>query len=355
MESFITPLLPLLERERAADRALALAIVTHTAGSTYRKPGALMLIASDGSYAGLLSGGCLESDLQEHARGVIETGQARTVSYDLRGPDDLLWGLGVGCEGAMQILLVRVGPSNDWQPLHHLARALASHSRTSFAVAVESGVPEIPAGTIFLPGTAHSGSVHGQAIDALMAEATETGHTGWYESSSPPLRVFGVPLALPPRLLMLGAGPDVGPVVDFATRLSWKVTVYDHRPAYAQAAHFPNADRVIVGRPEALSSTLNLSDFDAVVVMSHHLPSDLAYLRELSASPIGYIGLLGPAIRREKLLGDLGEAAAPLKGRLRAPVGLALGGRSPESIALSIVSEVHAYLHGSGGGPFSAR
>ncbi len=86
-------------------------------GSTYRKPGALILIAADGDYAGLISGGCLEGDLREHARAVIATGAAREVRYDMRGSDDLLWGLGLGCEGAMQILLLRAGPDNDWQPL----------------------------------------------------------------------------------------------------------------------------------------------------------------------------------------------------------------------------------------------
>ncbi len=115
MESLVAPLLRLYERERRAGRAVALAVVVHTNGSTYRKPGALMLIAADGEYAGLLSGGCLESDLHEHALQVMASGAAQLVTYDTGGSDDLLWGLGIGCEGAMQILLLRVGPQNGWQ------------------------------------------------------------------------------------------------------------------------------------------------------------------------------------------------------------------------------------------------
>src|SRR6266403_4294955 len=134
VESLLGPLLPLFERERAAGRTVALGLLVDTAGSTYRKPGALMLIAADGDYSGLLSGGCLEGDLREHARSVIETGEPRIVSYDMSGPDDLLWGLGLGCEGAMQILLLRVGPDHDWQPLTHLARALARHERTAVGI-----------------------------------------------------------------------------------------------------------------------------------------------------------------------------------------------------------------------------
>ena len=121
MESLLGPLLPLFERERAAGRAVALGLLVETAGSTYRKPGALMLIAANGDSAGLLSGGCLEGDLAEYARSVIETGTARLVTYDMRGGDDLVWGLGLGCEGAMHILLIRVGPDNDWQPLEHFS------------------------------------------------------------------------------------------------------------------------------------------------------------------------------------------------------------------------------------------
>jgi xanthine/CO dehydrogenase XdhC/CoxF family maturation factor len=143
--------------------------------------------------------------------------------------------------------------------------------------------------------------------------------------------------------------------VDLAARLTWQITVYDHRSAYAQSVRFPRAEQVVLGHPESLAQTLDLGRFDAAVVMSHHLNSDLAYLRALSAAAIPYVGLLGPANRREKLLGNLGADAAGLNGRLRSPIGLNIGGRSPESIALSIVAEIHARLHGAPGGPFEGR
>src|SRR5262245_51111297 len=114
-------LLPLFERARSRNQPLVLATVIRTGGSTYAKPGAQMLIASDGEYAGLLSGGCLEGDLREHARAVAESGIGRIVSYDLRSTTDQLFGLGAGCEGAMDILLTRVGPTDGWQPLPWLA------------------------------------------------------------------------------------------------------------------------------------------------------------------------------------------------------------------------------------------
>ena len=357
MESSLGPLLPLFERERAAGNALAVGLLVHTAGSTYRKPGALMLIAANGDYAGLISGGCLEGDLREHAQSVIRPGEPQLVTYDMRGADDLIWGLGLGCEGAMRILLFRVGPELEWHPLAHLTRALASHTPTAVGIVVESTEPDLPVGTFTLPREAPSSLLRNsirqsgqRLLDALPVQtaletAARSGRAGWVEGTAAAWKLFAFPLSLPPKLLLLGAGPDAAPVVDLAARQSWKVTVVDHRPAYAQADHFPFAERVILSRPDELLSAAELSRFSAAVVMSHHLPSDLAYLRSLSATSIPYVGLLGPAVRRERLLSDLGPQADSLRPRLHAPVGLALGGRTPESIALAIVAEIHAFVH----------
>jgi xanthine/CO dehydrogenase XdhC/CoxF family maturation factor len=325
-------------------------VLVHTAGSTYRKPGALILIADDGEYAGLISGGCLEGDLREHARTVIATGAPRTVRYDTRTSDDLLWGLGLGCEGAMQILLLQAGPANDWQPLAHLAAALEAHQATAVGLIVESSQSEVRPGSVVLPAEGEAGSqpappLASAAVQELLRKVAAHGETAWHEQ--PGWKLFVLPLALPPRILLLGAGPDAVPVVDLAARLNWKVTLVDHRAAYAVPGHFPGAERVLLAPPETLADTLDLSGFTAAVVMSHHLPSDLAYLRILSASAIPYVGLLGPAVRRERLLADLGAEARGLQGRLHAPVGLPLGGRSPESIALAIVAQLHAVVHGA--------
>jgi xanthine/CO dehydrogenase XdhC/CoxF family maturation factor len=348
VEAFLGPLLPLYERERAAGRAVALAVLAFTAGSTYSKAGALMLIAANGDYAGLLSGGCLEGDLREHARSVIATGTCCPVRYDMRGPEDQLWGLGMGCEGAMQILLLRVGPDNDWQPVAELARSLATHTATAIGVVVESRSADVPLGSLVLPGRTASAAAPGlrtPAVAGALIRVASSGHPEWIEGQSPSWKLFVLPLALPPRILLLGAGPDAAPVVEFATMLNWRVTLVDHRSAYAVAAHFPTAERVLLARPEELGSALELSAYCAAVVMSHHLTADLGYLRVLAASNIPYVGLLGPAVRRERLLAELGPHAEPLRGRLHAPVGLPLGGRMPQSIALAIIAELHAFVH----------
>src|SRR5215469_1535043 len=359
MDSELGPLLPLFERERAAGRAVALGILARTAGSTYRKPGAMLLIAGNGEYAGLISGGCLEGDLGERARTVIATGRAALVTYDLRNSDDLVWGLGLGCEGAMHILLLRVGPHEEWQPLAHLAAALGDHSPTAIGVVTESQDEELPAGALLLPQapeaqarvpartlpTAATALLEPRALAALAA-APRSGTVAWLEGPGDRWQLMLLPLSLPPRLLLLGAGPDALPVVDFAVRLQWRVTLADHRPAYAVPSHFPSADRIVLARPEEIAQALDLKQFTAAVVMSHHLPSDLEYLRALSSSSLEYIGLLGPPARREKLLSELGPDAIRLRPRLRAPVGFNLGGRTPEAIALAIVAEIHFFVNG---------
>jgi xanthine dehydrogenase accessory factor len=330
-----------------------LAIVIRTAGSTYAKPGSLMLIAEHGEYAGLLSGGCLEGDLAEHAQRVRETGLAHIVSYDMRTDDDRLFGLGSGCEGAMEILLVRVGPAEKWQPLDHLLSHFEAGAGTRLAVVTRSTRAGIAAGTSYVDAAAIPADPGFQVLrNAFAAAGDETPpQTLTLRDGSVDCLLVAIPA--PTQLLIAGAGPDTRPVAELARFLGWHVTLVDHRPAYADAALFAAGCNVVLARPEALASTLELQRFSAAVVMSHHLDSDLAYLQVLATTDIPYVGLLGPAQRRAKLLADLGTRAKHLESRLRAPIGLDIGGRSPESIALSIVSEIHAVLHGRAGEAFA--
>src|SRR5262249_4851700 len=150
-------------------------------------------------------------------------------------------------------------------------------------IVVESSHADLPVGTIALPRDvptrprAQNPSrpaidvLEGPRVQALLASAAHTGKVEWLasEGAGPAWKLFALPLALPPKLLLLGAGPDAAPVVDFASRLSWKVTLVDHRAAYAQADHFPSAEKIVLARPNELSTTLELAHFAAAVVMSH--------------------------------------------------------------------------------------
>jgi xanthine dehydrogenase accessory factor len=322
---------------------LVLATVIATIGSTYRKAGAQMLASADGNAAGLLSGGCLEADLMDHAGSVFDTGDAKFVEYDARGSDDLIWGIGLGCEGAMKILLSRLDPSNDYQPYRSVAHWHRTEQPGAVAATIESS---------------NAGEVGAWILDSSMAPASIKGALARPPSQPVVIKdtsaaYFVIPVHLPRRVLVLGAGPDAIPLVEIAALLGWRVSVLDHRPAYARAEKFPRAHAVQQSPASDLSQVLRERSFDAAIVMSHHLVSDALYLRQLAASEIGYVGLLGPAPRRARLLAQLGEEAKALAGRLYGPIGLDLGADSPETIALAIVSEIQAVLAGRSGLSFS--
>jgi len=346
IHTYLAQLLPLFTRERDAQRSMVLATIVRTAGSTYRKAGAQMLITEDGEYTGLLSGGCLEGDLREYARQVLDSHTARIVQYDMRNADDQLFGLGAGCEGAMDILLQPVSGSNDWQPLQTLNERWRDNASTRLGLVFNSNNAELPIGSvIFTDGsTITPAGVRSTSVATVNSLLLKPGIGNTLQSLDNGLQLFILESSPPPRLLILGAGPDAQPLATLAHFLGWKSTVYDHRAAYATSARFPQAECVIAARPEHLNQRLLLNGFHAAVVMSHHLDSDQRYLAELTNIDIPYVGLLGPAARRERLFANLGPDFEKLRQRLHAPVGLQIGAATPEGIALSIISEIHSVL-----------
>jgi len=338
-----TSLESLLDSATRDAGAGVMATLVATAGSTYRKPGARMLIMADGSFFGLLSGGCLEADLGLHAREVMTSGRARAVEYDMRGPDDVLFGIGAGCEGAMRVLLEPVGPDTP------AAAALAGAGRATRAGEAASLVMVHDSRAVALgtyDAATLSGAVPAETAAALRAAAGRAVQDCAslqldFPGGGGAGRAFVQFLAPPPHLLICGAGPDAQPVAAAALGLGWRVTVVDHRPAYAVAQRFPGAQVRCADAGGPLPAS------HAAVVMSHHLASDVAYLRVLadSGSP-DYVGLLGPPARRRRIGEELGAAAEGLRSRIRGPVGIDIGAVTPEGIALSIVAQIHASLAG---------
>ena len=338
-----------LQRYVERGEPLVLATVVETLGSTYRKAGAYMLIAADGRAAGLLSGGCLEADLMERARAVLQTGTPVRVEYDTRSSDDLIWGIGLGCEGAMSILLTRLDRNNDYQPFAYIEQCRGEDRASSIALVTRSSNADMTLGTAYWPGAPLSIP---PAVDQALSRADQQAP---FRVETSGAEALVIPVELPPRLLVLGAGPDAMPLVEIAGLLGWGVTVLDHRAAYAIPERFPRARRVALNPAVELGKELETQRYDAAVVMSHHLPSDEAYLAALAESAIPYVGLLGPAPRRARLMSEIGAKAELLKPRLYGPIGLDIGARTPETIALAIVSEIQAVLAGRPGGCFSRK
>jgi xanthine dehydrogenase accessory factor len=330
----------LLERAPADLNARVLATVVATAGSTYRKPGARMMIMADGSYLGLLSGGCLEADLKLHAQSVLDSGVARAVEYDMRGPDDILFGIGAGCEGAMRVMLEPAGPGTL------AAASLATAGRATRAN-LDAWLLTVHESADLALGTYSAGDELPAVALRAAQQALIDGASRAFEFDAPGrTRCYIQVLSPAAHLLICGGGPDAQPVAAAACALRWRVTVVEHRPAFALAARFPGA-HVLLADAGALRSIVAAESCHAAVVMSHHLASDAAYLRALAeAGAPDYVGLLGPSSRRARLIEELGAAAAGLHGRLRGPVGMDLGAVTPEGIALAIVSEIHAWLAG---------
>jgi xanthine dehydrogenase accessory factor len=279
---------------RAAGSAFALIVVVRTEGSTYRKPGALALVDADGVHIGVISGGCLESGVELLARDALRADAPRLAVFDTRSDDDLIFGSGSGCRGRMHVLAL---PSRS--------------SRRHVDAIVDAGLERHP-----------------------LTLATDELAPGLLASGELTIRP-------PPQVLMLGAGPEARPLLDIARTLGWYCCVVDHREALLAPGRVGVVDRRLQQRPAAALRELAAEHFDAALVMTHVADADLEALRSLASADIAYVGLLGPAGRRDELLARLSAPERDaLNGRLHAPIGLPLGGEGPEAIALSIAAEL---------------
>jgi xanthine/CO dehydrogenase XdhC/CoxF family maturation factor len=326
-----------------------LATVVHVEGSTYRRAGARALLLPDERVVGLLSGGCLEGDLLERAREVRATGAAVRVRYDHRGEDDLLWGLGLGCAGLVDVLLQPVSRAEPG-PIPRLREATLGQGPAALAIVVarEGEVAPPLGGTLEL-----SAAERGEIL------ARGRARTRWREGQGFRVELLEEALAPPVPLWIFGAGPDVVPVVRLAAALGFAARVVDPRPSPARPDAFPGAALVLACPPDEAPARLLITPESVAVVMTHHYLHDKALLGWLLATPVRYLGVLGPRRRTEDLLRDLcaeglalGEDALE---RVHGPAGLDLGAEGPEEIALALLAEIQAVLAGRPGGPLRER
>ena len=330
-------------RDHQEQEFLVLVTIVATVGSTYRKPGAMMLIARDGAYEGLISGGCLEGDLLHHAAEVFESGVPKRVTYDMHAGDDLAWGLGLGCDGVIHLLLQRLERNQTFGLLDHLDQAQTKRRGALLALATLSD-GQVPVGSHSVLDS--SGISDGDPVLAGVLEGCSDPWPDWRfqlarygDGASGEALVVHLPPT--PRVLICGAGPDAVPLARLLTELGWEVVVTDHRPAFARADRFPPRCTVLQARPEKLAEALAPASMDAAVVMSHHLENDGAYLACLAPHDIPYIGVLGPRARRLRLAKQAGCSDRVIFG----PAGLDIGAELPASIALAIAAEIHAVLN----------
>jgi xanthine dehydrogenase accessory factor len=337
-----------LEEESEA----VVATVVAVEGSAYRRPGAKMLVFPDGGGAGSITAGCLEDEVRALASDVLATGEPRVETWDLTGDDDV-WGLGVGCNGVITVLLEPLDES--YRPLVEARRAgrpigVATVVRAEADIGVDVGDRAYYSEEEFLardlPKSIRSG------IEGAAARLVDEGkaETLTVEPAGGTVDVFVEGVRPPPDLVVFGSGHDVSPVVELAKLVDFRVTVVSFRGGKADTKRFPSADEVVSASPSEIGS---LREWDAdtyAVVMSHNFLDDRLALERLLDTPVPYIGLMGPRKRFEEVRDDLAEEGRTLteseRERIYTPVGLSLGGDAPYQIAYSIVAELLAVAHG---------
>lgn len=347
-----------LRRAAEARESVVLATVVRVVGSSYGGVGARMVIRVDGSTVGLVSGGCLESDLCAHALEVHSTKVARVVTYDTRADDDAVWGLGLGCNGLIDVLLQPLAADRARACADLLSAALSADRPTVMATVTmverSEGSPEVGAQALLANADTLTVGDWGDRSALAFArtqfdEALAAGRHGLLsETGSVGLSYEVVAPAV--RLLICGSGPDVAPVSRMARDLGWDTVVVDHRPVTEAHAHrFPETRVVECHDPSALAAVIEIPSRTAAVVMSHHFARDIGYVSALLGAGVAYLGVLGPRARTERMLAELaarGDPAAANGEALFGPVGLDLGGDGPEAIALAVIAEVSAVMHG---------
>ncbi len=327
-----------------------LATIVRVEGSAYRRPGAKMLLTPEGG-VGSITAGCLEDEVRRLAQQVLEEGRPRIETYDLMEDDDDVWGLGVGCNGVITVLLEPVDAS-----LRPAVAAYDDGRPVGVVTALEGDLPT-GARAYYWPGEGidDDGSLPSWLVEALgdaPGDLVEQGGSDTVEvrTDRGEATVFVDGLTPPPELVVLGTGHDVGPVTELAKANDFRVTVVGFRGANADSSRFPRADRVISGSPAQVAEAYEFDSRTYAVVMSHNFVDDRLALEALLDTEVPYVGLMGPRKRFEEMLEAFEEEGTTLTGsdleRIYTPAGLDLGGGTPYNIAHSIVAEAMAVHHG---------
>ena len=364
-----------LVRASQRNESVVLASVVRTEGSSYRAVGARMLVREDNTAVGLLSSGCLEGKILERATRVRSTGVAEAMTYDGRSDDELLWGLGTGCNGLVEMLIERRTAEGAGALGALFALALDDVRPSVIATVVRASGPGAPGVgarvRVSAPANVTRDGDWGQSalLNAVIADArgeqvsVRRGMTLEYvivpsrgcastETVSAQLSFEHVAPEI--ELCICGSGPDAVPVARLASALGWGVTVIDPRPvALIPQARFGDARVVECAHSESLGEVISPTPRMAAIVMSHNYERDLDYLGALAGTDAAYIGVLGPRARTDRLLRDLETRGRAMRDqmltKLHAPIGLDIGGDGAESIALSMVAEISAVMHGRSG------
>lgn len=346
-------------------RQTALATVVHVEGSSYRRPGARMLVEDNGRMTGAISGGCLEGDALRKALLAINQKQNKLVTYNTLDEDDATLGIQLGCNGIVHILFEPVDANNTNNPITFLENCLKQRKNsvivTLFSLKNYYGHQQ---GTCsFFDGETNLQNISKQNLlnklknDAAIVLNTKSSLLKQYSDHE--LTAF-IELVEPPvSLIIVGAGNDALPMIDMATILGWQTTIVDGRSTHGNKQRFPKAHQLIVDKPEKVFQQIAIDESTVFILMTHNYNYDLAMLDLLLKKSCTYIGVLGPKKRLQRMLTELEEKGQVIsdeqKTMLYGPTGLDIGAEAAEEIALSVLAEIKAVLSKRNGSPLRDR
>jgi xanthine dehydrogenase accessory factor len=352
----IARIVEVFEQIDFSQRKVALATVVWVEGSSYRRPGARMLITDDGRWEGAISGGCLEGDALRKARQVMLDGIPIVVTYDTMDDGANSFGVGLGCNGIIDILIEPIDPADPTNPVALLHEFIQKRDVRVLATILKSDETTglIPGNRFVL--TDQSASLMPDWLQDDMQLTFKTGKplTQTYFVESGRAEVFIERIDPGIELVIFGAGYDVIPVAKLARDLGWQVTVTDDCIAHLSPRRFPVATCVLYADRQAVLDQITITSRTAAVLMSHNFNYDRAVLQALLATDVPYIGMLGPRKRFDKMQAEFEKDGLNFSegalARVHAPIGLDLGAETPDEIALSIMAEIKAFFtKGSGG------
>lgn len=350
----------------------ALATVVSVEGSSYRQPGARMLIGETGTSTGAISAGCLEADVIEHAKRVIKTGKSKIVEYNTASTsDEMAWGLGLGCNGIVRVLVEPLAPESLY--LEALKLSCEPNARAVLVATVYRHEPDavgIETGARILiddDGNLRSENLNGplaamieNEVRTLSALEISFG-THTVDIGDADVTVFIETLIPPVPIVIFGAGPDALPIVQLARGLGWQTEVVDPQARPSSFERFSTADKVTLVRPEDVAAKVTITPRTLALLMTHNYQHDITLLSFLLSTPARYIGVMGPRARTERILRELAADEELFRmqeadgSRLHSPVGLDIGATSCSEIAVSIIAEMRAELAGRRGGKLRER
>jgi len=335
-----------------SQRKAALATVVNVRGSSYRSPGARMLITDDGKWVGSISGGCLEGDALRKARQVMTAKKAITITYDTREESNQNLGIGLGCNGVIDVLIEPV--DNGAETISLIQKIVTQNEPVALATRIRGEF----AGEKFLldhhlqPQSEFSDSrLNPVVLQELTAvfnhKRSETkiiqGEEIFFELIQPAI-----------SLIIFGGGFDARPVSTLAKSLGWDVQVTDECVSHIAPVFFPTADKLSLCQREFIDRDFIVTPYTACILMSHNYEYDRDVLRKLLKTPTPYIGILGPRKRFDKMLQEFEAQHIALSTedfqRIHSPIGLDIGAETPDEIALSILAEIQSKFANRSGG-----